>query len=205
MKAGNLARRDAEREASHASLLPDVKERSMKATLIALIFFAGCGASEDFSDLEDFIEGVRVRPEAQAEPPPTWQQAETFAYRAGERRSPFIPAAGWGATPRGRAAAPVLEQTGRYLEHCPVDRIVMVGTLARGNTRFGLVRADGGAVHRVGPGDVLGESGGRVQSVEPLAIQLLEFVQEGAGARVKRPRTISLEGPSPQHAEDPEQ
>ncbi|MCY4564724.1 MAG: pilus assembly protein PilP [Gammaproteobacteria bacterium] len=205
MKVGNLARRDAEREAPHASLLPDVGERSMKAILIAVIFFAGCGAGEDFSELEAFIEAARVRPEGQAEPPPIWQKAETFAYRAGKRRSPFEPSAGWEATPRGRVAAPVLEGSGRYLEHCPVDRIVMVGTLARDNTRFGLVRAGGGAVHRVGPGDVLGESGGRVQSIEPLAIQLLEIVPDGAGARVERLRTISLEGSSPEHAEDREQ
>ena len=177
----------------------------MRAILISVVFFAGCGASDDFSELEDFIEAVRVRPATRAEPAPAWKKPETFAYRVGERRSPFDPSSGWETVHRNRAAvgvAPNLERTGRYLEHCPIDRITMVGTLARGNARFGLVRADGGTVHRVGPGDVLGEGGGRVQNVEPLAIRLLEVVPDGAGARIERSRTISLGGLSPEHAED---
>ena len=179
----------------------------MRALLTTVIFVAGCGGNEDFSELEEFMAAISLRPAAQAEQPPTWREPETFAYRAGERRSPFNPSSGWGAVRQGGAAsaiAPNLERAGRYLEHCPVDRIHMVGTLARGNTRFGLVRAGRGAVLRVGPGDVLGESGGRVQSIEPLAIRLLEIAPDGAGARVERSRTISLAGPPPEHAEDPE-
>ena len=179
----------------------------MRAVVISVIVIAGCGGSEDVPEIEEFIETIPHRREAIADPPPALQPPETFVYRAGGRRSPFAPSSGWGADDRGTAAAfaaPDLEGSRRHLGCCPLDRIEMVGTLARRNARYGLVRAGGGPVHRVGPGDLLGEEGGRVQRVDPLAIQLLEMAPDGAGAQVERTRTVSLGGPLPEPAEDEE-
>ena len=180
----------------------------MRAVAISLLAVAGCGASDDLSDLEDFMEEVRVQPVAQAHPLPPLEEPETFTYRALGRRSPFDPLPGSGAVEPGRAGASVATDLNRsrpYLERYPVARISMVGTLARGAVRFGLVRVDRAAVYRVEVGDYLGEERGRIRSIEPLAMQLLEIVPDGAGDWVERPRTISLEQSLPGLKEDRQQ
>ena len=180
----------------------------MRAVAISLLAVAGCGASDDLSDLEDFMAEVRVRPVAQAHPLPPLEEPETFTYRALGRRSPFNPLSGSGAVEPGRAGASVATDLNRsrpYLERYPVARISMVGTLTHGAVRFGLVRVDHGAVHRVEVGDYLGEERGRIRKIEPSAMLLLEIVPDGAGGRVERPRTISLGQSLPGLKEDQQQ
>ena len=179
---------------------------SMQATAIWVLFVAGCGGVSEVSELENFIEAVQATQQVREDRPPVFGKPQAFTYRPDGRRSPFQPSSAWAAHDRGDTAAvvPDLDRSRRYLRHSPLDRLEMVGTLTRGDARFGLVRGGAGAVHRVAPGDLLGEEGARVQSIEPLAIQLVEALPDGAGAPVVRSRTISLENPLTEATEDRE-
>ncbi|MDE0365967.1 MAG: pilus assembly protein PilP [Gammaproteobacteria bacterium] len=175
----------------------------MRAIVITVIAVAGCSAGNDSVEPEDFAEAVRNPQGVQAEPLPPLEQPETFGYRVRGHRSPFESSAGWAAVHRAKPAlaAPDSDRSRHLLRSVPVDRIAMVGTLARGNVRFGLVRVDGGRVHRIGVGDYLGEQRGRVQAIDPLAMELLEIVHNG-GARAERTRIVSLRRPLPEFTED---
>ena len=179
----------------------------MRVLAISLIAVAGCGAGDDLSDLRDFMAEVRIRQEAPADPlPPLWTP-EAAAYRADARRSPFHPSSGPGPAHRGQpgsSSARGSERGRHLLTGQPVERIAMVGTLARGPVRFGLVRVDRGAVERVGAGDRLGENRGRVHRIDPMAIHLLEFVRDENGGWAERPITIALDGPAPGFADGPQ-
>lgn len=172
----------------------------MRALAIFLIAVAGCGAEEDLSDLEDFMEKVRLRQEAPAKPAPPLQAPEAFDYRANGRHSPFQPFSRQGSGHQGSAGASTAldtEASRHHLAGHAVEDISMVGTLSRGPVRFGLVRVDGGPVERVGVGDRLGENGGRIHSIGPLAMQLLEVAPDGTGGWAERPLAIALEQPGP--------
>ena len=175
----------------------------MRAIVIIVIALAGCSAGNDSFEPEDFAEAVRNPQGVQAEPLPLPEQPETFGYRARGHRSPFESSAGWAAVHQAKPAlaAPDSDRSRHLLGSVPVDRIAMVGTLARGNVRFGLVRVDGGRVHRIGVGDYLGEQRGRVRAIDPLAMELLEIVHNG-GARAERTRILSLRRPLPEFTED---
>jgi hypothetical protein len=51
----------------------------------------GAGCSRGMSDLEAYIAEVKARPGGRIEPLPEIRTYETFAYEAGDARSPFVP------------------------------------------------------------------------------------------------------------------
>ncbi len=167
----------------------------MRAFAAALVLLAGCGGSRDFSDLEAFMHDVRTRQEVPSEPLRPLVGAAPFTYRAGERRSPFQPPSTVRPVERHRDTIPIrpnFQRPRQYLEHYPIDRISMVGTLSRGAARYGLLRDGDGIVHRVGVGDYLGEDHGRIRAIGPSTIHLIEIVPDGAGGWVERTRGVSL-------------
>ena len=57
---------------------------------------------------------------------------------------------------------------------------------------YGLVQTQDGLVHRVLPGNHLGQNDGRVLSVSASEIALEELVPDGIGGFYKRPAAIGL-------------
>src|SRR5262245_42985030 len=128
----------------------------------------GCGGSND--DLDEYINEVKARPGGRIDPLPQIKPYDTFAYEAQTLRSPFQP-----DSPKGRAAAgpqPERNRPKEYLEQFPLDTLKMVGTLQRNNSRYGLLQTQDGLVHRVVPGNYVGQNDGRVLAVTDGEVQV---------------------------------
>lgn len=137
---------------------------------------------------------VRARPAAGIEPLPTVPPAPAFVYEPAGRRSPFMP-----ETPLAPASAapapdgePAPSRPREYLEQFPLDALRMVGTLEARGALFGLVRTDDGLIHRVGVGQRLGRSGGRIVSITESGIALAETAPDGQGGRFERAAELRL-------------
>ena len=164
------------------------KLNSVLIVLLAGTLVAGC--SNDMGDLEDWIAEVKQRRGGRIEPLPQVKPYETYRYSADNLRSPFTP----GASQDRVATGPRPDDTRNkeYLEQFPLDTLKMVGTLDREGRVYGLVQTQDGLVHRVLPGNHLGQNDGRVVAVTASEIALEELVPDGIGGFYKRPAAIGL-------------
>ncbi|MEZ5564110.1 MAG: pilus assembly protein PilP [Gammaproteobacteria bacterium] len=163
----------------------------MRFFVILLMSFAlaGCGSGQ--SDLEKYIDQVKARPGGRIDPLPQVKPYETFSYEDDKLRSPFMP-----DRPAGRAGAsgprPDSARPKEYLEQFPIDTLSMAGTLSQGNNAYGLVQTQDGLLHKVRPGNYIGQYDGRVVAVTPSEIKIEELVPDGAGSFYKRSAAIAL-------------
>lgn len=155
---------------------------------LLVLSVAGCAGGND--DLDKYINDVKARPGGRIEPLPQVKPYETFTYEAQSLRSPFMPDA-----PKGRANAgprPEANRPKEYLEQFPLDTLKMVGTLQKNNQRYALLQAQDGLVHRVVPGNYVGQNDGRVVSVTEGEVKVEELVPDGIGGFYKRSAAIGL-------------
>jgi type IV pilus assembly protein PilP len=68
----------------------------------------------------------------------------------------------------------------------------MVGTLEIGNATFGLVQTSDGLIHRVSPGNYVGQNDGRITAVTESEIQVVEIISDGIGGYLERDAAIGL-------------
>lgn len=158
--------------------------------LILSLGQAACGGGQ--SDLLQYIDEVKARPGGRIEPLPQIKPYETFTYDAEKLRSPFMP-----DNPGGRAAAaagprPDSNRAKEYLEQFPLDTLSMAGTLSQGPRTYGLVQTQDGLLHKVLPGNYIGQYDGRVVAVLPSEIQVEELVPDGIGGFYRRSAAIAL-------------
>ncbi len=157
---------------------------------VVALTLAGCGG--DMDDLLAYIDEVKSRPGGRIEPLPQIKPYETFTYEAETLRSPFVADAGpQRAAPSG--PRPIADRPKEYLEQFPLDTLEMVGTLNREGRTYGLVQTQDGLVHRVLPGNYVGQNDGRVTSVSESEIGIDELVPDGIGGFFKRSAAISLD------------
>lgn len=148
---------------------------------------AGCGGGID--ELKADIEKAKQRPGGRIEPLPEVKPYESFTYTASDQRSPFLPSLVGedSAGPRPDDTRPR-----EYLEQFSLDTLKMVGTLKFGRGSYGLVQTRDGLIHRVLPGNHLGQNEGRVLSVTDSKISLVELVPDGLGGYIERPAALAL-------------
>lgn len=154
---------------------------------------AGCGGGQD--DLLDYIDEVKARPGGRIEPLPEITPYEIFTYIADTDgvRSPFVPdtpqaAAGGAATgPR-----PNPNRSPEFLEQFPLDTLRMVGTLNMGGTMYGLIQTADGLIHRVVPGNHMGQNYGRITDISESQVDLVEIISDGIGGYIERDAAVSL-------------
>jgi type IV pilus assembly protein PilP len=68
----------------------------------------------------------------------------------------------------------------------------MVGTLYIGDTMYGLVQTSDGLIHRVVPGNYMGQNDGRINEISESEIALVEIISDGIGGYIERDAAISL-------------
>ncbi len=155
---------------------------------------AGCGGG-DMSDLETYVEQVKLRDPGPIEQLPEIKQINTFVYDAAGRRDPFVE----DTRPEELAAvvqtnqlAPDPLRRKEELEGYALDSLRMVGTLEQNQTRWGLVRTQDGTLHRVRVGNYLGMNNGQITQINDEAIHLTEIVSDAPGDWRERPATLAL-------------
>lgn len=155
--------------------------------LLVLALAAGCSSKD--ADLERFIEQTKQEQPGGVEPLPDIKPQETFAYSAQNMRSPFQPGGSGGSSGGVR---PNRNRNPESLEQFSLDTLRMKGTLRISGRTYGLVQAPDGLVHRVQPGAYMGQYEGRIVSVEPARISLIEIIGDGLGGYIERPATLDL-------------
>jgi type IV pilus assembly protein PilP len=167
----------------------------LNRTVLALLCALALGAcTGNMDDLKEYVKQVKARPGGRIEPLPEIKPYESFTYSASNLRSPFMPdtpvvaeAAG------GSGVRPDTNRNREFLEQFPLDTLRMVGTLEAGGEYFGLVQDKDGLVHRVLPGNHLGQNDGKITKVTPSAIELVEIVPDGLGGYFERPAAVALD------------
>ena len=66
------------------------------------------------------------------------------------------------------------------------------GTLNFGGRNYGLVQTKDGLVHRVLPGNYIGQNDGKVATIAPSRISVTEIVPDGLGGYMERPAALPL-------------
>lgn len=169
--------------------------RTIILAALAGTVLAGC--SDDMSDLRAYAEKIKQRPGEQVPPIPEFEAYQSFNYMPDELRDPF----------RVQASFAEPEQTGdestsgikppsdhrtEPLERFALDSLDMVGTLSRENTLWALIRDPDGAVHQVREGNYLGQNYGKITSVYPDRVALVEIIPDGQNGWMEREAAIGM-------------
>ncbi|MBB6092983.1 type IV pilus assembly protein PilP [Povalibacter uvarum] len=160
-----------------------------KLLLTAAILMGLSGCSGDLDELQQKVAEIKAKPGERIEPLPEIKPYETFAYSAGGLRSPFVPTA---PQTDANSIRPDSKRPREFLEQFPIDSMKMVGTLALDGKNYGLVQGKDGLVHRVLPGNYMGQNDGRVISITGTRISVIEIVPDGVGGYIERPAALAL-------------
>lgn len=157
--------------------------------LLALALVAGCSSKD--ADLERFIAQTKQEQPGGVEPLPEIRPYEVYTYTAQTMRSPFVPGGAGGAG--ASTVRPEDKRNREFLEAFALDTLKMVGTMRIGGKYYGLVRARDGLVHRVLPGNYLGQNEGRIIRVDPTRITITEIIPDGLGGFMERGAGLALD------------
>ena len=160
----------------------------------SLAVLSGC-FGEDNQDLTSYIAEVKSRPASGIEPLPPIPAYEAYAYDSTGLRNPFLPMAKPSEeleVVEGSGPGPDLSRQKEELEGYPLDTLRMVGTLNLNGKLWGLVRTQDKVIHRVLPGNYMGQNYGKILSITENKIELSEFITTGSGKWRERDASIAL-------------
>jgi len=157
--------------------------------VLAALVAAGCSGGQ--SDLQKWIEATKKKPGGRIQPLPEVKPYETYVYAAGNLRSPFQPQ-GPNASSGLASAGANSHRNREFLEGFSLDTLRMVGTFKVGNNFYGLVQSKDGLVHKVQPGNYMGQNDGKVTEITGGRISLVEIIPDGLGGYIERPASLAL-------------
>jgi type IV pilus assembly protein PilP len=166
--------------------------RNILAVALAAVLLAplaGCGGGT--SDLKKELEEKKKRPGSRIEPLPEIKPYESFLYDPSSLRSPFQPSVPVVA-PGAGGVRPDTKRPREFLEGFSLDTLKMVGTLRQGGKVYGLVQTKDGLIHKVLPGNYVGQNDGTVQSIGESKITVVEIVPDGLGGYMERQAAVAL-------------
>ena len=157
---------------------------------------AACGG-KGTHDLHTYVEEVKSQQQARIDPLPEFAPYETYIYSAEGRRDPFtLPVS---SAPKSQVAGPVsngispdFKRPREPLESEPLDSLRLVGTLQRDGHAWALVRMSDSTIHRVRPGNFLGENHGKIIQISESEVELTEIVPDGLGGWMERQAALAL-------------
>ena len=155
--------------------------------VLAALAAAGCSGGQ--SDLQKWIDATKKKPGGRIQPLPEVKPYESFVYSAANLRSPFQPQ---GPNSSQANLRPSTRRNREFLEGFSLDTLRMVGTFKVGNNFYGLVQSKDGLVHKVQPGNYLGQNDGKVTEITGGRISLVEIIPDGLGGYIERPASLAL-------------
>ena len=156
--------------------------------VLAGMTLAGCSGGQ--SDLQKWIADTKKKPGGRIAALPEVKPYETYVYSAAKLRSPFQPQGTSGAN--GQNLRPSSRRNREFLEGFSLDTLRMVGTFKVGSSFYGLVQSKDGLVHKVQPGNYLGQNDGKVTEITGGKISLVEIIPDGLGGYIERPASLAL-------------
>jgi len=166
----------------------------IKLGLVALLALGLSACGGDMDELDKYINDVKAIPGGRIEPLPEITPYEMFAYIADEQgiRSPFVPDTPQASGSAAGGTRPDPDRIREFLEDFPLDTLSMVGTLNIGETLYGLLQTSDGLIHRVVPGNYLGQNDGRITDISESEITLVEIISDGIGGYIERDAAVGL-------------
>ena len=128
---------------------------------------------------------------------PEFAPFETHLYEASGERDPFTPPV-YSAPNRqvaktsGSGIQPDYNRPREPLESEPLDSLRMVGTLERRSNSWALVRMSDSTIHRVKPGNFMGQNHGKIVQITESELELTEIVPDGLGGWMERQAALAL-------------
>jgi type IV pilus assembly protein PilP len=164
-----------------------------KAVVIGAVLagFGVAGCSGGQSDLERWIADTKKKPGGRIQALPEVKPYETYVYSATKMRSPFQPL-GPNSGVGQAGVRPSSRRSREFLEGFSLDTLKMVGTFKVGSSFYGLVQSKDGLVHKVQPGNYLGQNDGKVTDISGGKINLVEIIPDGLGGYIERPASLAL-------------
>jgi type IV pilus assembly protein PilP len=162
--------------------------RILAAGVLVVGLLGGCSSRD--GELDTFLDQTRQEQPGGVQPLPEVKPYDGFTYQAQNLRSPFVPGGSGASSAAG--VRPDSRRNREYLEQFALDSLKMVGTLDIQGRHYGLVQAKDGLVHRVLPGNYIGQNDGRVTTVAPSRISVTEIVPDGLGGYMERPAALAL-------------
>jgi type IV pilus assembly protein PilP len=166
-----------------------VLKAGVVGAVLAGLMLTGCSGGQ--SDLEKWIADTKKKPGGRIQALPEVKPYETYVYSAAKLRSPFQPQGPGGAN--GQASLrPSTRRNREFLEGFSLDTLRMVGTFKVGSSFYGLVQSKDGLVHKIQPGNYLGQNDGKVTEITGGKISLVEIIPDGLGGYIERPASLAL-------------
>jgi len=157
------------------------------AICVATVALSGCSSKDD--ELDQFIAETKQEQGGSVPKLPELKPYESYAYESVNIRSPFMPGGSGG---NGPGLRPDSRRNREFLEQFSLDTLRMVGTLRMADRTYGLVKTKDGLVHRVLPGNYMGQQDGRVTEISPSKISVVEIIPDGLGGYMERPASLAL-------------
>lgn len=160
--------------------------------IIVVLSLSGC-SSQQYGDLDKYIEDVKHKTKGRIEPLPEVKNYESYTYQAQDLRDPFTP---FTEAPSEEMAQPGimpdLHRKRESLEAFPLDSLKFVGTLEKGGATWGLISAPDKAIYRVQVGNHMGKNYGEIMALSETTILLKEIIPNGSGGWVEREASLAL-------------
>ena len=166
----------------------------IRLVLVAILALGLTACGGDMDELDQYINKIKSEPGGRIEPLPEITPYEVFAYVADEQgiRSPFVPDTPQASGSAAGGTRPDPDRIREFLEDFPLDTLRMVGTLNIDDTLYGLLQTSDGLIHRVVPGNYLGQNDGRITEISESEITLVEIISDGIGGYIERDAAIGL-------------
>lgn len=162
--------------------------------VLTTLTLIGCG-SKGSQDLHDYVTSIKAREKGIIEPLPEIKTFETFIFNGEALRDPFAPAENVPKTAdiaTGNGVLPNANRRKEELESFSLDSLRMVGTLQLRGSLWALVKSGDGTIHRLLPGNYMGENHGKINRILVDRIELTEIVSDSSGTWLERQAALAL-------------
>lgn len=171
-----------------------MRYRWVAVLMLAMVALSGC--SQGDADLREWVAQQKLKPGPALDPIPVPKTFETFEYREGGRRDPFSPSAAEQEEVASDGPRPDESRAREPLESYPLDGLKMMGTLGGGAALVGLIKDPDGVIHRIRPGNFMGQNYGRITVLAEDHVDLVELVSNGNGGWMERPASVAIGDPN---------
>mgnify|MGYP003576183904 CR=1 FL=1 len=171
-----------------------MKTRNLTVAL-TLVAIAGC-SGEQHSDLREFVKASDSIPRGRIPALPEVKPYEPFEYAAYDLVDPFVPRKIEPPKPTGLPGGikpPDANRRKGRLEAFPLENLKMVGTLQQKKDMYALIKTADNNLHRVKPGDYIGQNFGRIIDINESAVKLKELVQDSGNEWKEEERMLLLQ------------
>ena len=145
------------------------------------LFLLMAACSDGTDDVEAFVRDLKNTPKPRVPDLPVPKAHPKFSYESGQLRNPFVAYQPSKKEKKNRIS-PDHDRIAEPLEQYDLKDLVLVGTLRRADTTWGLVRTPEGQIHPVAIGNHIGHDKGRIVSVQESALTVKEIIPDGVGA-----------------------